>query len=78
MISLDIPRPDDWHVHFRDNAMLAHTLPATAHTFARALVMPNLSSPLTTLNALLAYRERVLQALPPALSFTPYFSLYLN
>jgi dihydroorotase len=75
---LEITRPDDWHVHFRDEATLQHTVKATATHFARALVMPNLSPALTRIDTLIAYRERILSVLGTISSFTPYMSLYLN
>ncbi|MDF1683810.1 MAG: dihydroorotase [Legionellaceae bacterium] len=75
---LTITRPDDWHVHFRDGAMLEHTVPATACHTGRALVMPNLTPPLTTLDSVLAYRERILLASKAYPHFTPYMTLYLN
>lgn len=78
MKHLDILYPDDWHVHFRDEDMLTHTVPATAGTFARALVMPNLKPALTDLDDLLNYRLRILSQLPEASTFTPYMTLYLN
>ncbi|OYV55862.1 MAG: dihydroorotase, partial [Legionella sp. 21-45-4] len=59
---MTLRQPDDWHVHFRDDEMLCDTVPATARHFGRALVMPNLNPPLTTLDSLLAYRERILKA----------------
>jgi dihydroorotase len=78
MQQLHIIRPDDWHVHFRDKNMLTHTVNATARHFGRALVMPNLKPPLTTMAAIADYRQRILDVLSPELSFTPYLSLYLN
>ena len=63
---LTIRRPDDWHVHLRDGAVMAGVLPHTARQFARAIVMPNLSPPITTTEAGRAYRERILAALPDA------------
>lgn len=78
MRTLSITRPDDWHVHLRDNDALKHTVPATAHHFARALVMPNLSPALTTVVAVNAYRERILAARGKDQSFIPYMTLYLN
>ncbi|MFM1901370.1 MAG: dihydroorotase, homodimeric type [Cyanobacteriota bacterium] len=71
-------RPDDWHVHLRDGAMLEAVLPSTARLFARAIVMPNLRPPVTTTKAAVAYRERILAALPPGLSFTPLMTAYLT
>ena len=66
---LTIRRPDDWHVHLRDGAMLAAVAPYTARRFARAIVMPNLSPPITTVAAAVAYRERIMAATGP--DFTP-------
>ena len=78
MRTVSISRPDDWHVHFRDNEALQHTVPATARHFARALVMPNLKPALTTVAAVKAYRERILSATTKDQHFTPYMTLYLN
>lgn len=75
---INIKRPDDWHVHFRDDAMLQNTVPATAQYFGRALVMPNLIPPLTSVDALLAYQTRIMQAAHQHAHFKPYFTLYLN
>jgi dihydroorotase len=76
--SLTLRRPDDWHVHLRDGAQLRAVLPFTAARFARALVMPNLTPPILTAAAALAYRERILAALPPGTSFEPLMTLYLT
>lgn len=78
MQTLLINQPDDWHVHLRDNEFLKHTVPATAQTFSRALIMPNLKPALTTLESLKAYRERILEAIPKDQAFTPYMTFYLN
>ena len=78
MQSLIINKPDDWHVHFRDNDMLQHTATASAQHFARALVMPNLKPALTNLSSIAAYRERIVKALPQHSTFNPYLSFYLN
>ncbi len=78
MQSLSITRPDDWHLHLRDGAALAAVLPDTARRFARAIIMPNLKPPVTSLEAARAYRERILAALPPAMNFEPLMSLYLT
>ncbi|MDI1351375.1 MAG: dihydroorotase [bacterium] len=78
MQTLIINRPDDWHVHFRDEEFLQHTVLATAQHFSRALVMPNLKPALTTLSALEAYRTRIIAAIPKNSSFTPYMTFYLN
>ena len=61
---LSLRRPDDWHVHLRDGALLQAVAPATARVFARAIVMPNLSPPITTVEQGRAYRERIRSALP--------------
>ena len=71
-------RPDDWHAHFRDGAVLADVVPASAARFARAVAMPNLSPPVTTTKAALAYRDRILAAAPPGASFEPLMTLYLT
>ena len=78
MSALVIQRPDDWHLHLRDGASLASVLPFTAARFARAIVMPNLSPPVTTAAAALAYRERILGALPAGAQFEPLMTLYLT
>ena len=75
---LTLRRPDDWHVHLRDGAMLHAVLPATARVFGRAIVMPNLKPPVTTVEAALAYRERILSALPDGAQFTPLMTAYLT
>ena len=75
---LTITRPDDWHLHLRDGAALAAVLPDTARQFARAIVMPNLKPPVTTAAQALAYRERILAALPRGLAFEPLMTLYLT
>ncbi len=78
MRTLHITRPDDWHVHLRDHDALAHTVPATASHFSRALVMPNLKPALTTLEAVRAYRARIMAAIGNVHHFTPFMTLYLN
>jgi dihydroorotase len=78
MTSLTIRRPDDWHVHLRDGAMLGGVAGYTARQFARAIVMPNLPVPITTAAAAVAYRARILSALPPATDFTPLMTCYLT
>jgi dihydroorotase len=76
--SLVIRRPDDWHLHLRDAAALRAVLPFTATRFARAIVMPNLQPPVTTTELALAYRQRILAALPPGVDFEPLMTLYLT
>lgn len=78
MKSLIINQPDDWHVHFRDNDLLQHTVAASAEHFARALIMPNLKPALTSVASISAYRERILVARPPGNAFNPYMTFYLN
>jgi len=75
---LTITRPDDWHLHLRDGAMLAAVAPETARHFARALVMPNLVPPVVTGAQAHAYRDRILATLPVGHDFTPLMSLYLT
>lgn len=76
--SLTIRRPDDWHLHLRDGAMLKGVLPETTRHFARAIVMPNLVPPVVTGAQAAAYRDRILAALPEGADFTPLMTLYLT
>jgi dihydroorotase len=76
--SLTIRRPDDWHLHFRDGATMRAVVPQTARQFARAIVMPNLSPPVTTTALASAYRERILAAVPEGMDFTPLMTAYLT
>jgi dihydroorotase len=76
--TLVLRRPDDWHVHLRDGPMMAAVLPYTARQFARAIVMPNLVPPVTTVAAAEAYRVRILTALPAGAAFTPLMTVYLS
>ncbi len=75
---LTIRRPDDWHVHLRDGAMLAAVAPYTARQFGRAIIMPNLSPPVTDVTATAAYRDRIMAAIPPGSDFTPLMTAYLT
>ena len=75
--TLRLRRPDDWHVHLRDGAMLAAVADATARQFARAIVMPNLKPPVTTVAAAAAYRDRIRAAVSPGLNFEPLMTCYL-
>jgi dihydroorotase len=75
---LALTRPDDWHVHLRDGDTMASVLPDTARQFQRALVMPNLKPAVTTTAQALAYRRRIVAALPPGSAFEPWMSLYLT
>ena len=76
--TLTIHRPDDWHLHLRDGAMLGAVLPHTAAHFARAIIMPNLVPPVVTGAQASAYRDRILAALPEGAAFTPLMTLYLT
>ncbi len=76
--AISLTQPDDWHLHLRDGAALAAVLPATARQFARAVVMPNLRPPVITAAAAVAYRQRIMAALPAGLAFTPLMTLYLT
>ncbi|MDP4023903.1 dihydroorotase [Methylobacterium sp. NEAU 140] len=75
---LVIRRPDDWHIHLRDGAMLRAVLPYTAAQFARGIIMPNLVPPVTNVDAASAYRARILAALPDGVPFTPLMTCYLT
>jgi dihydroorotase len=77
-MDLELRRPDDWHVHLRDGDMLRAVLPWTARQFARAIVMPNLVPPVTTVALAEAYRGRILAALPRGAAFTPLMTCYLT
>jgi dihydroorotase len=76
--SLTIRRPDDWHLHLRDGAALKAVLPHSAARFARAIVMPNLTPPVSTTAAARDYRQRIMAALPTGADFTPLMTLYLT
>ena len=76
--TLTLRRPDDWHLHLRDGAMLRAVLPETARHFARAIVMPNLVPPVVTGAQAAAYRDRILAALPEGMAFEPLMTLYLT
>jgi dihydroorotase len=78
MLTLTLPRPDDWHLHLRDGAMLQAVLPETARHFARAIIMPNLVPPVVTLDDAVAYRDRILASLPDGMDFEPLMTLYLT
>lgn len=76
--TLTITRPDDWHLHLRDGDMMAAVVAHSAREFARAIVMPNLKPPVTTVELASAYRERILAALPAGCDFEPLMTLYLT
>src|SRR5947209_6345470 len=75
---ITLRKPDDWHLHLRDGAMLRAVVPFTAQHFGRAIVMPNLVPPVATTADALAYRQRVLEALPRGSTFKPLLTLYLT
>ncbi len=75
---LTLPTPDDWHLHVRDGDLLATTVPATAAVFGRAVIMPNLVPPVTTVEQALAYRQRILRQRPADSNFIPLMALYLT
>lgn len=78
LTSLTITRPDDWHLHVRDGAPLHTVVPHTAAQFGRAIIMPNLKPPVTTAAQAVAYKERILAAVPAGVSFEPLMTLYLT
>ena len=78
MSTLTLRKPDDWHLHLRDGAALQSVLPYTAERFGRAIVMPNLKPPITTTALAVAYRARILEALPAGAKFEPLMTLYLT
>ncbi|HFZ8995352.1 TPA: dihydroorotase [Citrobacter freundii] len=75
---LTIRRPDDWHLHLRDGDMLKTVVPYTSAIYGRAIVMPNLAPPVTTVDAAIAYRQRILDAIPAGDDFTPLMTCYLT
>lgn len=78
MNQITLTRPDDWHLHVRDNQMLQTVLPHTARQFGRAIIMPNLKPPVTTTHAAQLYRNQIIQALPEDSQFNPLMTLYLT
>ena len=78
MEQLSLTTPDDWHLHVRDGAALGAVLPFTARQFRRAIIMPNLTPPVTTTDQALAYRQRILASLPEDSNFEPLMTLYLT
>jgi len=78
MKTITITQPDDWHLHLRDGALMASVLPDTARQFSRAIIMPNLRPPVTSTEQALAYRSRILAALPEVMNFEPLMTLYLT
>lgn len=78
MQTITFTRPDDWHLHVRDGALMAAVLPDTARRFARAIIMPNLKPPITTTELAREYRARIVAATPPGMRFEPLMTLYLT
>jgi len=78
MQNLVLTRPDDWHLHLRDGEALLTSVPDAARRFARALIMPNLRPPVTTVEQAVSYRDRILAAVPEGLKFEPVMTLYLT
>jgi dihydroorotase len=78
MDRITLRKPDDWHLHLRDGEMLAAIVPLTAKQFGRAIIMPNLAPPVTGVEQALAYRERILAAIPHGVNFTPLMTSYLT
>ena len=76
--TLTIRRPDDWHLHFRDGDVMRGVVPYTARQFARAIVMPNLTPPVTTSKLASEYRDRIMAAVPEGVDFTPLMTCYLT
>lgn len=76
--SITIPRPDDWHLHLRDGAVLKAVAPESARDFGRAIIMPNLVPPVVTADQAASYRDRIMAALPAGVDFTPLMTLYLT
>ncbi len=77
-MQLTLTRPDDFHLHVRDGAALAHTIPATAQTFGRAIIMPNLRPPVTTAQQAAEYKQRIIRHIPAGANFEPLMTLYLT
>ena len=77
-MKISLRRPDDWHLHVRDGDAMRCVVPHTARQFGRAIIMPNLKTPVTDTDAALAYRERILGALPDGSRFEPLMTLYLT
>ncbi len=76
--TLRLTQPDDWHLHLRDGEALATTVPHSSRMFARSIVMPNLKPPVTTVDQAIAYRQRIVAAIPVGRAFTPLMTLYLT
>ncbi len=77
-MQISLAKPDDWHLHLRDGAVLRTTVPFSARQFGRAIVMPNLDPPVTNARLAIEYRQRILAAVPPGSNFEPLMTLYLT
>ena len=75
---LNIARPDDWHLHLRDGSILKSVLPYTSKVFGRAIIMPNLEPPITTIKDAEMYKKRITDACPHGHTFVPLMTLYLT
>ena len=78
MEEIEIIKPDDWHVHFRDNEILKAVVPETTRHFARSIVMPNLVPPILNAKHAIEYKKRIEKAIPPTDSFEPLMTIYLT
>jgi dihydroorotase len=78
MEEIEIIKPDDWHVHFRDNEILKAVVPETTRHFARSIVMPNLVPPILNAKQAIEYKKRIEKAIPPTDSFEPLMTIYLT
>ena len=78
MNQIEIIKPDDWHVHFRDNDILKAVVPETSRHFGRAIVMPNLTPPITTGKQAIEYKKRIVKSIPKSHKFTPFMTVYLT
>ena len=78
MEELEIIRPDDWHVHFRDDEILRAVVPETSRFFARSIVMPNLIPPILNAKQAIEYRQRIKKAIPKSHNFKPLMTIYLT
>ena len=78
MEEIEITKPDDWHVHFRDDEILKAIVPETTRHFARSIVMPNLVPPILNAQQAIEYKKRIEKAIPPTDSFKPLMTIYLT
>ena len=78
MDEIEIIKPDDWHIHFRDNEIMKAVVPETSRNFARGIVMPNLIPPILTGQQAINYKSRIEKSIPKEDSFIPFMTLYLT